>query len=128
MKKINLIAELLLGVTFIFGGINGLLLPLGYEAMIPVNPESEFATVLSRTNYIFILQKTVEFLAGICLLTRKFRFAALLALTPIVLSILLYHVFDDTSGLSIGLTVFILYLLSLPGHKESIQYILKSAG
>lgn len=124
MKKVLLISELLLGITFIFGGINGLLIPLGKEAIVPVNPDSEFAVMLSQTNYIFILQKVVELVCGILLLTRQFRFVSLIALTPIVLSILLYHIFDDTTNLPIGITVFILYIVSLIGHKENIQTLL----
>lgn len=125
MKKLHQIAELLLGITFVFGGINGLLIPLGREAIVPVNPESEFATILSHTNYIFILQKLVELCCGILLLTRKFRFLAIIALTPIVISIFLYHLFDDRSNLIIGISVFVLYLISLSGHKEAIQLLLK---
>lgn len=124
MKKVYFISELLLGITFVFGGINGLLIPLGHEAIIPVNPDSEFAVMLSHTNYIFVLQKVVELVCGILLLTRKFRFVSLIALTPVVLSILLYHIFDDTENLSIGLTVFILYIVSVLGHKESILSLL----
>ncbi len=125
MKKLFLIAELLLGITFVFGGINGLLVPLGHEAIVPVNPDSEFATILSQTNYIFILQKVVELSCGILLLTRKYRFISLLALSPIVISILLYHIFDDTNNLLIGISVFIIYIISLLGHKEEIGYLFK---
>lgn len=124
MKKVYLISELLLGITFVFGGINGLLIPFGQEAIVPVNPNSEFAVILSHTNYIFVLQKVVELICGILLLTRQYRFVSLIALTPIVASILLYHIFDDTENLPIGITVFIFYIVSLIGHKKNIQSLL----
>ncbi len=124
MKKVFLISELLLGITFVFGGINGLLIPFGQEAIIPVNPGSEFAVILSHTNYIFVLQKVVELVCGILLLVRRFRFVSLIALTPIVLSILLYHIFDDTENLPVGLAVFILYFVAIIGHKENIRSLL----
>lgn len=126
MKILYLITEILLAITFIFGGINGLLSPLGYQPIIPVNPESEFATVLAKTNYIFILQKVVELLCGTLLLIRKFRFVSLIALTPIVISIFLYHIFDDKANFHIGLTVFVLFIVSLFGHKKNIENLLKS--
>lgn len=124
MKKVFFISELLLGITFVFGGINGLLIPLGQEAIIPVNPDSEFAVMLSQTNYIFVLQKIVELICGVLLLTRQFRFVSLIALTPIAASILLYHIFDDTENLPIGITVFILYIVTIIGHKENIRSLL----
>ncbi|WP_460683958.1 hypothetical protein [Niabella aquatica] len=120
MKRIIFVSELLLGISFVFGAVNGLLIPFGYKAIIPVNPGSAFATVLSQTNYIFILQKLVELLFGILLLTRRLRFLCLVALAPIVVSILLYHLFDDTDGRPVGISVFILYAVSLSGHKESL--------
>ena len=125
MKKINNIAEILLGITFVFGGINGLLIPLGHEPILPVNPNSEFAKILSNTDYIFVLQKVIELCCGILLLSRKFRFVSLVALTPIVVSILLYHLFDETNNLLIGLIVFMLFTVSLVGHKKSIEFVLK---
>ena len=125
MKKVYLASELLLGITFVFGGINGLLIPLGQEPIVPVNPNSEFATILSHTNYIFVMQKVVEFSCGILLLTRKLRFVSLVALTPIVISIFLYHIFDDTKNLPIGISVLAFYIVSLIGHKENIQFLLK---
>ena len=125
MKKLNSIAEILLGITFLFGGINGLLIPLGHEPILPVNPNSEFAIILSNTNYIFVLQKLIELCCGILLLSRKFRFVSLVALTPIVVSIFLYHLFDDTNNLLIGFIIFMLFTVSLLGHKKSIQLVLK---
>lgn len=125
MKKLIPVSEILLGLVFIFGAINGLLIPLGYKAIIPVNPHSAFATVLSQTNYIFILQKSVELLCGLFLLTRRYRFPALVGLTPVVISILLYHIFDDTDHLPTGIIVFVLYLVALYGHKRSLGILLR---
>ncbi|MBX2952718.1 MAG: hypothetical protein KF870_09440 [Leadbetterella sp.] len=125
MSRIYFTAELLLGLIFVCGGINGLLIPLGYDPVMPVNPESAFAVTLSQTGYIFILQKTVELCAGILLLARRMRRLALLALTPVVICILLYHLFDDTGGLAIGISVFVLYLISLAGHKQDLLSLLK---
>lgn len=123
MKKIISVTEFLLGLTFVFGGINGLLIPLGYDAIIPVNPRSAFATALSQTHYILIPQKLTELFCGMLLLVRRYRFISLVALAPIVISILLYHLFDDTGGLPVGIIVFLLYVVSLSGHKECLRVL-----
>lgn len=124
MKLLAQIAEIILGLTFIFGGINGLLIPLGFEAIIPVNPSSKFAVTLSETYYIFIIQKIVELVCGLLLVIRIYRFAALLALTPIVICIFAYHIVDDVSNLPIGLTVLGCYILSLTAYQKQIANIL----
>lgn len=125
MSRVYFTAELLLGLIFVSGGINGLLIALGYAPVMPVNPESAFAVLLSQTDYIFIPQKIAELSAGIFLLARRQRWLALVALTPIVICILMYHIFDDTGGLAIGISVFVLYLISLAGHKEDVLSLLK---
>ena len=118
-------AELLLGLSFFFGAFNGLIYMMGLEAPIPVNPESELATVLVQTRYIFLLQKLVELTAGALLLLGKMRLAALIALAPIVACILLYHVFDDVNW-SILLTLPVLYVLALSGHRQRLFQLLKT--
>jgi hypothetical protein len=89
-----------------------------------VNPGSELAVALAKTRYIFLLQKLVELTTAILLLLGKMRFAALIALAPIVACILLYHVFDDVNW-SILLTLSVLYVLALSGHQQSLVLLFK---
>lgn len=124
MKKIYRISEQLLAFIFLFGAVNGLLLPLGYQPLIPATPNSEFATVLAKTSYLFIPQKTVELLTGSLLLSGKFRFASLITLCPVITSILLYHLFDDRNIL-IAFSLLTLYIIALSGHQRSFAIFLK---
>lgn len=124
IKTLSKGAELLLGLAFLFGAVNGLMYILDLEAPIPVNPESELAMVLVKTRYIFLLQKLVELTAAVLLLLGRMRLAALIALAPIVACILLYHVFDDVNGL-ILLTLSVLYVLALSGHRHRLLQLLK---
>lgn len=118
-------AELLLGLSFLFGAFNGLMYIFDLEAPIPVNPDSELAMALAKTRYIFLLQKLVELTAGALLLLGKMRLAALIALAPIVACILLYHVFDDVNW-SILLTLSVLYVVALSGHRHRVLQLLKT--
>jgi uncharacterized membrane protein YphA (DoxX/SURF4 family) len=124
MKRLSRISELLLAVIFLAGGINGLLLLLGGKALIPVNTGSEFARVLSNTCYILIPQKSAEITGGLLLLAGRFRFMALAALAPLIVAIVMYHVFDDTNIL-IVLALLTLYILALWGHQRSIGVLLR---
>lgn len=125
IKTLSRSAELLLGLTFLFGAFNGLIYILGLEAPIPVNPQSELAMALAKTRYIFLLQKIVEFTAAMLLLLGKIRFVALIALAPIVACILLYHVFDDVNW-AIMLSLLVLYILALSGHQHSLLLLSKT--
>ncbi|HTG57624.1 MAG TPA: hypothetical protein VL943_15210 [Niabella sp.] len=124
MKGLSKSAELLLGLVFLFGAFNGVMYILGFKAPFPVNPGSELALALANTRYIFLLQKTVECISAILLLIGKIRFVALLALTPIVWSILLYHIFDDINP-AIMLVILTLYILALSGHKRNLMILFK---
>ncbi|MGN7786627.1 hypothetical protein ACTJIJ_18985 [Niabella sp. 22666] len=119
VKPLSRTAEILLGLSFLFGAFNGLIYFMGFEAPIPVNPDSELAVALAKTRYIFLLQKIVELVAAILLLLGKMRFAALIALAPIVACIVLYHLFDDLNWV-ILITLTVLYILALSGHQRSL--------
>ncbi len=124
IKAVSKGAEMLLGLAFLFGALNGLIYMMGHEAPIPVNPDSELAMALAKTRYIFLLQKLVELTAAILLLFGKMRLAALISLAPIVACILLYHVFDDVNG-PILITLSGLYVLALSGHRHRLLQLLK---
>ncbi|WP_162817991.1 hypothetical protein U0035_01240 [Niabella yanshanensis] len=124
MKRLSKSAELLLGLVFLFGAFNGVMYILGLKAPFPVNRGSELALALANTKYIFLLQKTVEFISAILLLTGKMQFAALLALTPIVASIVLYHIFDEVNP-AIVLILLPLFIMALSGHKRRLILLFK---
>jgi putative oxidoreductase len=103
MKKIPLIARILLGLVFFVFGLNGFL------QFLPVPPmpagAAAFATGLMGSGYFFPFLKALETLSGLLLLSGFFVPLALVVLAPIIAHIFLFHAFLEPSGVPIALVI-----------------------
>lgn len=106
MQKVNVAVQALLGLIFFVFGLNGFLnfIPT------PELPEkvAAFMGALVATGYFLPVLKVVETLSGLLLLIRKFPALALVLLAPIVVQILLFHIFIEPSGLPMAILVVVL--------------------
>lgn len=109
MKKVTLIARLLFGFVFLFGGIAFFLTPPP-----PMEPGAmaDFFTGLMGTQYFFYLLKGTEIVCGAFLMSGFFVPLALVILAPIIINIFMVHAFMDPKGLVVALLliVFEIYL------------------
>jgi putative oxidoreductase len=89
--KLATAARVLLGLIFVVFGVNGFL------SFIPAPPLPEravpFVTGLLSAGYFFPLLKSTEIVAGLLLLSGRFVPVALVALAPIVVNIVAFHIF-----------------------------------
>ena len=106
MKKMPLIARLLLGLMFFVFGLNGFLnfLPA------PPMPDKAGAFIggLLASGYFFPFLKGTEVLCGLLLLVGAFVPLALIVLAPIVINIFLFHAFLAPSGLPVPIVIGVL--------------------
>ncbi len=108
MDKVNIAAQAILGLIFFVFGLNGFL------NFMPVPPPPEQAAAfmggLASAGYFFPVLKIVEIVGGLLLLIRKFPALALILLAPVVVHILLYHIFlaPDPGGMVIAVLCFVL--------------------
>ncbi len=105
--KLPLIARILLGLVFLFGGITGLL------NLVPPPPDlperlQTFNSGLMASGYFFPLLKGTETVCGALLLSGFFVPLALVVLAPIVINIILVHAFLAPSGLPLALVIGLL--------------------
>lgn len=105
--KIPLIARVLLGLVFLFGGITGLL------NLVPPPPDlperlQTFNSGLMASGYFFPLLKGTETICGLLLITGFFVPLALVILAPIVINIILVHAFLAPDGLPLALIIGLL--------------------
>src|SRR5689334_1283698 len=101
MKKLPLIARLLLGLIFFVFGLNGFLNFIPTPADMPEKLKA-FSGGLMAAGYFFPLLKGTEVICGLLLLTGRFVPLALVVLAPIVLNIFLTHLFLAPSGLGLA--------------------------
>lgn len=121
MKKVALIARLLLGVIFFVFGLNGFLNFLPAQPM--PEPAMNFVMGLVGTGYMMPLIKGFEVLAGALLLSGFFVPLALLFLAPIVVNILLFHTILSP-GLAVPLVILALGLIVAYDRKENFKHVL----
>ena len=111
MKYAIIIVRVLLGLVFAVFGSNAFL------HFIPVPPmqgdAGAFMGALLHSGYVYAIA-AFQIVGGLCLLIGG-RFAAtgLLLVGPVIVNIVLYHIFLDRSGLPMAIVISILALFLL---------------
>ena len=104
--KIDMVAQALLGLVFFVFGLNGF---LGFLPMPEMGEQAgAYMGGLSAANYFFPVLKIVETVSGLLLLLRLFSPLALVLLAPVVVQILLFHLFLDPGGLPMAIVITLL--------------------
>ena len=112
-----------LGGVFLLFGING------YLHIIPLpvmqGPALTFMTGLMSTGYFIHLLKLTEIVCGALLIIGMYVPLILVILAPIVLNILLFHLFLAPTGLFIALLITVAYLYLVWRESDTLGTLLK---
>jgi uncharacterized membrane protein YphA (DoxX/SURF4 family) len=120
MKIAVLIARILLGLIFLFFGLNGFLNFL--HMPLPPGPAGQFLVLLYPTIYMhFVL--LVQIVGGVLLLAGQFIPLALILLGPVIINILLFHISLEPAGLPPGLLAAILWLIVFFGVRKAFSSV-----
>jgi putative oxidoreductase len=113
MKIVSLTARVLLGLVFLVFGLNGFLnfFPMG---PMPAGLAGQFTAALFESHYMIVVF-TLELAGGVLLLFNRYVPLALTLLAPVIINIVLFHVFMAPSGLPLAMVVSILWILT--AHK-----------
>ena len=109
MKVVVLIARLLLGLIFLVFGLNGFLNFLNMGPM-PTGLAGQFIGALIMSHYFWVVA-ALQIIGGALLLVNRFVPLALVLLGPVVMNILLYHVFLNPSGAVFAILVTVLWFV-----------------
>jgi len=125
MKKVVLVARILLGLPFLVFGLNGLLHFMEPPGEFPEEAMA-FMQALEESVYLMPLKSGVEILCGLLLLIGRFVPLALVLLAPILVNIVGFHVFlDEPKNGVVGyvLTAIELFLASAywPAFRGMLQ-------
>lgn len=124
MDKLCLAARILLGLMFLVFGLNGFFNFLAMPEM--PQPAGEFMGALAATGYFLPFLKIVETVSGLLLLIGFFVPLALLMLAPVVLNIILFHLFLAPGGILFGLIALILGILVAWCYRGSFSGVLQA--
>lgn len=125
MKLVPLIARYLLGVLFVIFSLNFWLhfipVPSPEEGSLAAN----FIGALYMSGFLAIV-KVFELLGGILLLTGRYVNLALAVLGPIVVVIVLYHLFILQGGYPMAGLLGVLSIVALAGRREFVSALVSS--
>jgi putative oxidoreductase len=120
MKIAVLIARILLGLIFVFFGVNGYLNFL--HAPMPTGLAGQYLGVLSGTFYMYFVS-LVQLVGGVILLSGQFIPLALVLLGPVLVNILLFHLSFQPAGLPPGIVCSILWFIIFFGYRRAFAGI-----
>ena len=122
MKYAVISVRVLLGLTFAVFGSNAFL------HFIPMPPmqglPGQFIGALFGSGYIYAIAG-VQVVGGLLLLIGRFVPLGLALLVPVIVNIMLYHIFLDPSGLSMAIFISVLALFLLWVHRDRFAPLLK---
>jgi uncharacterized membrane protein YphA (DoxX/SURF4 family) len=120
MKIAVLVARILLGVIFVFFGLNAFLHFI--PAQIPPGVAGQFIGAVFVSHYyvaIFVLQV----IGGALLLANRYVPLALIILAPIIVNILNFHITMAPSGIGPGLLAAVLWIIVFVGVRRAFDGI-----
>src|SRR5439155_3014131 len=124
MKYAIIIARVLLGLVFAVFGSNAF---LHFIPMLPMQGQAgAFIGSLVSSGYIYVIA-TLQVVGGLCLLIgARFVPLGLTLLGPVIVNIMLYHIFLDPSGLPMAIVISILTLFLLWIYRYKFPAIFQS--
>jgi putative oxidoreductase len=114
MKIAVLVARILLGLIFVFFGLNGFLNFL--HAPMPTGPAGLYMSVMFGSFYMHFVF-LVQLVGGVLLLSGQFIPLALILLGPVIVNILLFHISFQPAGLPPGLLAAVLWFIIFFGYR-----------
>ena len=123
MKHLPMLARVLLGLIFAVFGVVGLF-ELGPQPEMGEEAGAFMGAVMD-TGYLWPVIKVTEIVCGVLLILGIFVPLALVVLAPVVLNILLFHIFLAPEGVTIGIAAVVLGLYVAHQHRESFSAVLQ---
>ncbi len=106
MKIAVMIARILMGVVFVFFGLNGFLQFL--KAPLPTGLAGQFLMALFQSHYVWFIC-AVQIVRGLLLLVNRYVPLALALLGPVIVNIILYHLLLNPAAAQLAVVVTILW-------------------
>ena len=125
MKIVVIIVRTLLGLAFVVFGLNAF---LQFMKMPP--PEGlagDFMKALFASHYFYVVAM-LQIVGGALLLLGRFVPLGLTLLGPVIVNILLFHIFLEPKGLPTAVIVSVLALFLLWAYRSAFRGLIQSRG
>jgi putative oxidoreductase len=123
VKIATIIARVLLGLMFVVFGSN-IFFQFIPMPPLPATLAGDFSKALMQSHYIYVVG-LLQVIGGLLLLIGRYVPLGLTMLGPVILNILLFHIFLDPSGLPMAIVVAVLALFLLWRHRTNFAGLVK---
>ena len=115
MRIVTMIARFLLALIFIVFGLNGFLhfIDMG----LPTGLAGQFMGALIQSHYFWVVA-ALQVIGGVLLLAKRYVPLGLVLLGPVIVNILLYHIFLNPARMGIAIAVTVLWLIVFYDERE----------
>src|SRR5467141_3737844 len=123
MKVATIIVRIVLGLMFVVFGSNIFLhfIPM---PPLPSTLAGDFSKALMQSHYMYVIG-LLQVVGGLLLLIGRFVPLGLTLLGPVIVNILLFHIFLDRSGLPLALVVGALALFLLWTNRSAFAGLIR---
>ena len=123
MKVATTIVRVLLGLMFVVFGSN---IFLHFIPMPPQKPSlaTDFSRALMESNYMYVVG-ALQVAGGLLLLIGRYVPLGLTLLGPVIVNILLFHIFLEPNGLPMAIVVAVLALFLLWRYRANFAGLVK---
>lgn len=121
MRIATIIARIFLGLVFFVFGLNGFLhfIPMGKP---PEGLAGDFSKALFLSHYFYVIS-ALQIAGGLILLIGKYIPFGLTLLGPVIVNILLFHIFLAPAGLPLAIVVTALELFLIARYHRAFAGI-----
>ena len=120
MKIAILICRILSGLIFTVFGLNQFLHFIPMEA--PTGDAGVFFTGMVKSVYLIPTMGFFMTASGIALLVNRFVLVALVILFPLILNILLFHIFLEPNGLAMAIALMAMNLFLVYANRDHFMH------
>jgi putative oxidoreductase len=123
MKIVTTIVRVLLGLMFVVFGSNAFLRFMPVPPL-PDTPAGNFLNALFVSKYVYAIA-IFQIAGGLLVLIGRYVPLGLTLLGPVIVNIVLFHVFLDQSGLAIAVVVALLAMFLIWRYREAFAGLLR---
>jgi putative oxidoreductase len=122
VKIVTTIARYLLALIFTVFGLNGF---LNFIPPQPIPPAAlQFAGAMMQSHYILVVF-VLEIAGGLLLLANRYVPLALTILAPVIVNIVLFHLFMAPAGLPLAFIVSLLWIVEAYSVRDAFSGIFR---